>query len=801
MKRISICGLACLLSAASSHAQIGSSVWKSLQQPVFDSEKATAVSNLVLVRDRLRLTFSEGLLQFTQPVNGLVYGAGFSGRGRIQVEPPTAQEAQQLKLHTGQDVLDMEFSEAALVFSDQTFDEVSRQAQWKPSRDTRPAEIYLSRQREREEIGAELVPRLLRSVMTEERSRCTLFAADLKTAQKGWIHIRFDTLESEEISVGQWKDWERIKGFNPWLSFPAGGRTPAEIYKDPLAKDEFRIRGYIIDVEISDKAELSASARVTLDHCAAGARVLVFRLDSRLRIERVSESGKVLEFFQPQDPKDRQQSYGDYAAIVLERSGQPGQRQVLEFSYRGKRVIRRVGQGQYFCESFGWYPTRAEAFSTRADFELNFQIPKKYSLVATGDKVSEGLEGNVALSRWKSGIPLAVAGFAYGDYKLEKNKAGDVEIEIYANRNPDDVMSGLRDFAQGQLPGQNAAPVALGSLSPAAMARTMAQEVANSVNLFQQYFGPYPYKRLAVANIPYSYGQGWPMLLYLSALSFLDSTQRHSLGITGHIQITDFFRAHETSHQWWGHRIGWKSYHDQWLSEGFAQFSGNLYVQMRRNNQEYLTRLREDKQELKSRDQRNRVYESLGPVWMGARLASSDAPHGYSTVVYNKGGYILHMLRSMLFDSRDPKNPERRFIALMKDFCQSYENQPVSTEDFKAMVEKHIEPLMDLDGNGRMDWFFNQYVYGTGIPEYRFTYQVEDAGSGKWQVKGRIVQANVPPGWKNVLPVYLTASGRTAAIGWTRVAGTESSFAFILPMKPDKIALNQNEEILADVKQ
>jgi hypothetical protein len=67
-------------------------------------------------------------------------------------------------------------------------------------------------------------------------------------------------------------------------------------------------------------------------------------------------------------------------------------------------------------ESFGWYPTRAEAFATRADFELNFQFPKKYSLVATGDKLSEGLEGDVALSRWKSGIPLAVAGFAYGDW-------------------------------------------------------------------------------------------------------------------------------------------------------------------------------------------------------------------------------------------------------------------------------------------------------------------------------------------------------------------------------------------------
>ena len=53
--------------------------------------------------------------------------------------------------------------------------------------------------------------------------------------------------------------------------------------------------------------------------------------------------------------------------------------------------------------------------------------------------------------------------------------------------------------------------------------------------------------------------------------------------------MTDFFRGHESSHQWWGHRVGWKSYHDQWLSEGFAEFSGLFYVQYRENMKESLT--------------------------------------------------------------------------------------------------------------------------------------------------------------------------------------------------------------------
>src|SRR5574341_2378314 len=110
----------------------------------------------------------------------------------------------------------------------------------------------------------------------------------------------------------------------------------------------------------------------------------------------------------------------------------------------------------------------------------------------------------------------------------------------------------------------------------------------------------------------------------------MDSTQRNALGIRDHVTLSDFFRAHESSHQWWGHAVGWKSYHDQWLSEGFAQFSGNLYIQYRQNVNEYLNRIRIDRREIGGGDLRSRQYQSLGPIWMGTRLSSSEAPRGYS---------------------------------------------------------------------------------------------------------------------------------------------------------------------------
>ncbi len=379
-------------------------------------------------------------------------------------------------------------------------------------------------------------------------------------------------------------------------------------------------------------------------------------------------------------------------------------------------------------------------------------------------------------------------------------------MEIYANKEPDAVMQSIQYAFDSPMPTEgvsHAIPGAIGSLSPSIMAKTMSTEVSNTLRVFEKYFGPYPYKRLAVTNIPYSYGQGWPMLLYLSALSFLDSTQRNTLGITAHVELTDFFRAHESSHQWWGHRVSWKSYHDQWLSEGFAQFSGNLYVQFRRNEGEFLSRLRLDKRDLGIGDHRNRRYDSLGPLWLGQRLSSVDAPRGYSTVVYSKGGYVLHMIRMMMFNTRaqNPDEREARFIAMMQDFCKTYENKAASTEDFKAVVEKYMTAAMNLDGDHKMDWFFNQYVYGVGMAEYSFRYDAQPTPDGKFKVSGAITRSGVPGGWKDSLPLYIYTNGRPVRLGWVAATEPTTTFEFFLPIRPDKIALNSNEDILVEIKQ
>jgi len=796
---ISACaGKAASAQTAAPAASDPQAIWNALAKPAFDPAKIATVNNLEIVRDRIRITLESGTIHFTQPINGIVTGAVFHGSGRIRVSPPNQYESQQLELFIKQDGLNSTFDEAAFSFTDKSFDEVAAKVQW--GGNSPNDGLYASRMQQNEDLGAAFLPLLFKSVMGADRTKSALFFADVKTADHGWVEAQYDAAEPEEIRVGRWVDVGAQKHFDIWTSFPAHDVTASTAFNVPLAKADYAIQGYDMAVVVTNSSDLSATAKVKMETRWPGERVLLFGLDSNLRIDRVTESdGPPLNFIQSRETKDRNQSYGDFVAVTLPAPTEAGQVRTLTLHYAGKRVIRQVGPGNYFAQSFGWYPTRIESsggdeFAGRYDFHLRFQCPKQDMLVATGNKISDTVDGKDRITEWKSDIPLAVGGFAYGDYKEVTTKVGNIEVQVFANIQPDDEMRNIERIAESK-----DVQTAIGSLSAVGLAPNVAQEMGNALRTFEKYFGPYPYKQLAVTNIPGGYGQGWPGLIYLSIITFLDSTQRHELGIPTDPRVTEFFRAHETSHQWWGHRVGWKSYHDQWMSEGFAQFSGNLYTQLRDGQKEYLIRLREDKQDLLARDTHNQVVDSVGPIWMGLRTASSISPEAYNSIIYDKGGYVLTMLRMMLADTTKP-DPDARFEAMMHDFCKTFDNKAASTEDFKAIAEKYMTPAMDLNNNHKLDWFFNQYVYGTGIPHYEFHYDVKNA-DGKWTLTGNLKRTGVSENWMDMVPVFVERDGKQVRLGLISAVKTETPFSVNLPFNPGKVQVNVNEELLAEVKQ
>src|SRR5713101_831399 len=333
------------LFATCSHAETpvpspAASVWNALSAPAMDPAKSAHTENVVIVRDRIHITLTDGTIQFTQPINSVVFGAVFHGSGRVQLEPPNPIEAQQLKLFTKQEKLDMTFTEATFSFTDGLLDEVAKQVKWQasgPSSD----DLYAKRQQEREDLGAEYLPRLFKSVMSGDRKRTAYFLADLKTKDKGWIEVRDDAMQLEEIRVGRWGDGGAVKIPDIWMNFPADGRNPRHVYDDPSARQDFLIPSYKINTAVADNAEMNATAQVSVQPRYSGENVLLFALDSNLRVNAVKDGqGRNLEFFQARERKDRYQSYGDYLAVVLASPTQAAQQEQFTFQYGGKRVVR-----------------------------------------------------------------------------------------------------------------------------------------------------------------------------------------------------------------------------------------------------------------------------------------------------------------------------------------------------------------------------------------------------------------------------------------------------------------------------
>ncbi|HXE76496.1 MAG TPA: M1 family aminopeptidase [Candidatus Xenobia bacterium] len=817
-----------LPTAAAAQAPDAAAAWTAVNQPAFDPQKVAAVSNVKLQRDLAEITLASGSLGLAQPINGKVLFAAFRGKGAFRLAPALATERQQLRFFTGKEALEIEFAEALFFFSDSTVDELSTQTQFVTGDAASLEKSFADRRKKLAEFGLGWEARLLHAALSENPAPFAFFHAELKTEKYGWLSFDFDQGEIEELQLARWSN--NFRSLNYWCRFPAGGRTPMEAFREPNARDAYALRGYKLYTAVDEKPRLTGWAEVRLTSRLAGQRVLLFSLSPNLQVSSVKDSsGAALAYFQPADPKDRIY-YGDYVAVVLPQPTTAGQDLTLRFDYSGERVVTKEGSGVFFARSFGWYPSYGMGkvtlhnpeFSQRYDFDITLEVPKKYDAVATGAKVDEREEGKSKITRWTSAnVPLAVAGFAFGSYYIhEKKLDSGATVQVFVNRNPDQYLQSIRNEASqaqdiggggsptgpaatgaGGLGGPDPRLAILETLNPARFGPVMLTEVANSLQVFEQYFGPYPYSKLAVSNIPWGYGQGWPGLLYVSSVTFLDSTQRFTLfgrvSSEDQTRMTDFFRAHETSHQWWGHVVGWKSYRDQWLSEGFAEFSGILYTQFRSGPPEAVALLRRNRDDLINKDREGAVIDEIGPIYLGQRLSSEKHPGTYGVTVYGKGGWVLHMLRTMMMDFNS-KEPEARFQAMMKEFTRTYYNQAASTDDFKRIAEKYMTPAMNVDGSGKLDWFFNQWVYGTGIPRYTVKYSITPQGSGV-RLQGIIRQSGVPENFVMPVPIYAYAGPRAQRLGWVTVRGAETPFDIELPMKIDKIGIDEWADVLCTV--
>ncbi len=764
--------------------------------------KIIAANRIELRRGDVQLYFEEGKVGFFAPLDGHVTGFVFSGRGHALAFPRDPMEKQQMARFLGAPVLDQEFLSAYVRFTDDAADDLLHQfqnAKIAPETDTAYAALsdpFLA------EFNSSQAMRILEDRLSQTPK--PYFYAALEGIEIGSFDFLFDPQRREQVLLGQRRKSGNFSYYDAWATYAVPGAAPLPI--------PFHALDYTIDTTILPDNSLDVNAAVHLRAEASGERMLVFQLSRALRADIVTDDqGKPLTYFQNEGLTLQERSVrgNDYLHVILPQPSQKSQEYTVKFHYRGN-VIENAGNNVLFVGAReSWFPHLGDE-ADYAAYDLTMRWPKHLKLVATGAKVDEQVVGDLRIGHWKSVKPLSVAGFNLGEYASSSISTETRTIDVYANRQLEQALSNrLSSIATDSLPtvdvpyGVPGGRARIGMQgpppSPADALKQLAKDIDASIHFYETYSGPFPFRTLSVSQIPGTFGQGWPGLLYISTFSFLSPEAQHRAGLssTGQEEFTEIVPYHEVAHQWWGNVIGWSSYRDQWIDEAIANYLALLFADSRKPSEHALrVWLERYKKQLEEKIPASGTStDEIGALALGNRLNSSKSPHGFDDVIYTKGSWVIHMLHAML---RQPgaKDPDAKFVALLRNISAKYAYRALSTDDLQHEVEAVMTPSMDLEGGRSMEWFFEQWVRGTGIPHYRVEFTTHHTDKGE-VVRGKIFQTGVPRSFIASVPIYANnGSGHAVLLGNVSVGGPETSFHFTTQVAPHKLVIDPQMTLL-----
>jgi len=750
-----------------------------------------------------------GTITFLAPVNKSETGAVFVGHGHFTLKPVFYLDTNEMLRRAGSPTAEEDFTEVVFRFTpDQysLFAEVLGHKIATPSEASGAFQHWKDKVRHRHEFPEGLTQAFLESETIDNVDAdvlASIYNPKHPPFFNAYMHgtphkdLRF-FLRTRVGAIPQIDSPEEVTLVN----FSGGGLDDGIWYLQHLKsellahtassqqdKRLFATRRYNIETVIGKNDHLFSRATIAFEPLVPGERVLKFALLPTLRVTRVTgEGGQDLHFIQENRKED-----GSFYA-VLDDAPAMGQVHSITVEYGGDKVLSNAGGGSYYVGARqSWYPN-LNGFGEKALYDLTFKVPPSNVLISVGKLEGQHTEAGFAVTHWITQVPVAVAGFNYGQYKKIDWPDAITHYEIsgyYLSELPDS----LRRFENG----------ALGGMAPAAMTKYALDQARAQMQVCTLFFGRAPYDNLHVTEQPnFSFGQSWPNLVYLPISAYIDSTQRWLLFGQINSRFTGFVQEvtpHEVAHQWFGHGAGWASYHDQWLSEGFAEFAAGLFLQQAvgpKWHKDYIDFWERQRVRILEKNNFGVSPNDAGPLWLGLRLISPRSEQAYQGLTYSKGAYVLSMLRSLMYaENGSGGNPDQAFIDMMHDFMESHREIPASTESFKRIAEKHMTKKMDLQQNGRLDWFFREWVLDTKVPRYSFKYEVQTAEGGKFKVHGEITQSEVDEDFAMFVPVFADFGDGMMRLSQVPIAGnTMRAFNYVLDRKPKKVAINAYKEIL-----
>jgi hypothetical protein len=772
---------------------------RELSEAGLDPDACYHVRDIAFQKDDLRFYLNEGQLIFAKPVAGRRFAAVFTsdvpgGDAEVLLFPPHRSERLSLATFAKTPNLNEHFSAAVFLWTDGTGDELLKKVQelGKPLPEVGAA---------LQSTLAELLRNMVRSYevrLVQDRFSGTtetgFFYGALSGRTLGNFDVLFDGRGREGILVGQLVYRDNRQFFDVWTSFPPRRyRTGARQRPGPeISLKDVRIEATLEPPELAMKAV--TRTRFTANRAV---RALGFELSRRMKVTEARLDGVPVEVFTRDSLRANiARGENELVLIVAPQVLEPGKVYTLEFSHEGS-VVTAAGNGVYFVGArTSWYPNRDAEF---APYELVFHHPRSLQLVATGEIASESVEGETRTVVHRTSSPIRFAGFNLGDYRSITGTRAGITVEVLANRRieaalvprPREVVV-VPQSPFPTRPGQArrseimTIPMTPPAPDPASRQREIRDELGNALEFMTATFGPPPLKTLTVSPIPGVFGQGFPGLIYLSTLAYLNPADRPAgwRSESSQLFFSELLHAHEAAHQWWGNLVTSGSYQDDWLMEALANYTSLLVLEKRKGRRAMESVLESYRDNLLAEVDGHAV-ESAGPIVWGSRLFSSRNPSAWRIITYEKGSWILHMLRARLGDAA--------FLKMLGELVRGKRFQAVSTDEFRQLAAAHL-PKGSADA--QLEMFFDQWVYGTGIPSLRVNHKVTGKAP-KLRITGRIQQSQAGEEFAALVPVEVQLPGRRTVTRWVHVNGDEGHFAIDVAQRPVRVTINPGFAVLA----
>ena len=492
---------------------------------------------------------------------------------------------------------------------------------------------------------------------------------------------------------------------------------------------EYRIRLTI--PEAAD--EISAETTIVFNVTAEAPREVPLDFGA-LAVEGVTVNGRAAEFKQTEGrllvALAGEHKRGELLTIAVKYHGRPSDGL---FFKRNKFGDRTVFADNWPNRAHQWFPSVDHPYD-KAKVSFDVTAPARYDVIANGRLVeTTSLQNGMRLTSWREDVDIPVYCMVVGATEFSALDAGafggaaGARLSYYIN--PKDRDNGLRDYGRA----------------------------LRAAEFFTETVGPYPYEKLALVESSTRFGG----MENSSSIFFDEKSYDGSGKLEGTV-------AHEVAHQWFGDSVTESDWHHLWLSEGFATYFGALFFEHADGRERFLQIMRGARDRyMKDSDAVSRPIHDPSVTDLFKLLDRNN---------YEKGAWVLHMLRHLLGDEK--------FFGGVRDYYKTYRDRNALTEDFRRSMELRSGPTHE--------WFFHESIYEPAFPAYEPPWHWDEQSK---HLRLRVRQTQKGATFRMPLDVEFR-TGDAARRETVEVNARDETFDFKLDARPRAVAIDPDEWVL-----